>query len=158
MPILVMEPVGALGNPRNLFLLLGAAGLVLASVPVGAWLRRRRAPPQTGLERAAGALVVVTALVWLAGYGAAFFGLAPLLENFASVFYAFPSTAFRVALGIGVAGAALSVLCCLLLYPVWRTASWPFWRRVRHTGVVAAALVTLPVLYDLNAIGFRFIA
>lgn len=157
-PILVMEPVGALGNPRNLFLLLGAAGLVLACVPVGAWLRRRRAPPQTGLERAAGALVVVTALVWLAGYCAAFLGLAPLLEDFANVFYTFPSMAFRVALGIGLAGAVLTVLCCLLLYPVWRTASWPFWRRVRHTAVVAAALVTLLVLYDLNAIGFRFIA
>jgi hypothetical protein len=47
------------------------------------------------------------------------------------------------------------VLAALLLYPVWTDGSWPLWRRLRHTGVVLAAVVTLLVLRDLNAIGFN---
>ena len=156
-PVFVMEKVGPLQDPMVLFGLLLAAGLVLAAAVAGAWLRRRRPPPQTLAEAWAGRIVVATALVWLAAYAGAALGLAPIGEDFANVFYRFPTPAFRAALALGLAGAVLTVLSVLLLYPVWWGGRWPLWRRLRHTGVVAAALVTLLVLRDFNAIGFNFI-
>jgi hypothetical protein len=60
-------------------------------------------------------------------------------------------------LTVALMAAGLTVLSVLLLYPVWRTGSWPLWRRLRHTGVVLAASVTLLVFWHFNAIGFNYL-
>ena len=157
MPIMVMERARGLANPNVLLAALAACGLVLAGTVIGAWLRRRRPPPQSAIERWAGWLAVLTAGAWLTTYTFGAGGLAPLTADFASVFYEFPSNLLLTALALGMLAAILTVLSVMLLYPVWRERSWPLWRRLRHTGVVLAALVTLLVLRDFNAIGFNFI-
>ncbi|MEZ5558683.1 MAG: serine hydrolase domain-containing protein [Pseudomonadales bacterium] len=155
-PVMVMERVGPLENPQVLQALLIGAAVVLLFVPVGAWLRRRHPLVQSVSERWAAATAVITALVWFAFYTLVAVSTAPMAEDFSAVFFAFPSPLFVAGLWVGLAGAVLTVLSTLLLYAVWTERSWPFWRRVRHTGVVAAALVTLLVLRDLNAIGFNY--
>lgn len=157
MPIMVMERARGLASPSTLLTVLAAALAVLACAVVGAWLRRRRPPPQTSVERWAGRLAVLTAAVWVAAAATGVAAVAPLASDFARVFYGFPDPLFLTALGIGLAGAVLTVLSVLLLFPLWRAGQWPRWRRVRHTGVVLAALAVLLVLRDLNAIGFNFI-
>jgi CubicO group peptidase (beta-lactamase class C family) len=157
MPIMVMERPGLREDPRLLLGVLGGAAVVLLAAVVGAWLRRRRPPQQTTTERWAGALMIVTGLTWLTAYAVGFLGAAPMAEDFSQVFYGFPSPLFLSALWIALAAALLTVVSVLLLYPVWRDGVWPRWRRWRHTGVVLAALATLLVLRELNAIGFHFI-
>ncbi len=155
--VLVMEKVGLLDDPGVLAWVLGGCGLVLACALVGAWLRRKRPPDQTATEAWAARLVVVTAAAWVAVYALGMAGLAPLANDFAAVFFDFPSPLFVAALGVALVAAALTVLSALLLVPVWSVASWPLWRRLRHTGVVLAALITLLVLRDFNAIGFNYL-
>ena len=155
MPILVMEKAGWLANPNTLYAVLAAAALVMASAVVGAWLRRRRDLVQSPTEAWAGRLAITTALAWLAVYALAFAGIAPVAADLRQAFFAFPAPAFLTALGLALVAAVLTVLSVLLLYPVWRTASWPLWRRIRHTVVVLAAVATLLVLRDFNAIGFN---
>jgi CubicO group peptidase (beta-lactamase class C family) len=157
MPVMVMERPGLRDDPRLLMGVLGGAAVVLLAAVVGAWLRRRRPPPQTTAERCAGVLIVVTAATWLTAYAVGLLGVAPLAEDFSQVFYGFPSAPFLAALWIALAAALLTVASVLLLYPVWRAGRWPRWRRWRHTGVVLAAVATLVVLHEFNAIGFRFI-
>ncbi|MEQ8991845.1 MAG: serine hydrolase, partial [Pseudomonadales bacterium] len=157
MPIMVFERAGPLADPNLLAGVLGGGLLVMACALVGAWLRRRRPPVQTPVERWAGWLAVLSAAVWVLAVALAVLGLAPLAGDFAAVFYAFPSGFFLAALWVALAGAVLTVLSVLLLYPVWRECRWPRWRRLRHTGVVLAALGILLVLRDFNAIGFNFI-
>lgn len=157
MPIMAMERPAPRDDPRLLVGVLGGAAVVLLAAVVGAWLRRHRPPPQTTTERWAGALIVGTALTWIAAYALALLGAAPLAEDFSQVFYGFPPPLFLAALWVALAAALLTVLSVLLLYPVWRSGAWPRWRRWRHTGVVLAALATLVVLHEFNAIGFHFV-
>jgi CubicO group peptidase (beta-lactamase class C family) len=154
-PVMVMEKVGALDSPDVLFGLLAVGAFVLACALVGAWLRRNRPLPQTPAEAWAARTAVVTASAWLLVYAVAAAGLAPIAGDISLAFYAFPSPAVLAALGLGLVAAVLTLLAVMLLYPVWREGSWPLWRRIRHTGVVLAALATLLVLRDFNAIGFN---
>lgn len=157
MSVMVMEKVGPLGNPNLLYGVLAGAAFVMACAVVGAWLRRRRPLDQTPAEAWAARAVIATALAWLAVYALALAGTAPMADDFASVFFDFPSAAFVAALAIALGAAVLTVLSALLLYPVWSTGSWPLWRRLRHTGVVLAAVATLLVLRNFNAIGFNYL-
>jgi CubicO group peptidase (beta-lactamase class C family) len=157
-PVLVLEKVGPFGNPSVLYGILAAAGFILACAVVGAWLRRKRPLQQTPAEAWAARLLIVTALVWLAVFGLGAIGTMPMGSDFAAVFFEFPAPALVAALALTLPAAVLSVLSGLLLYPVWSTASWPLWRRLRHTGVVLAALATLLVLRNFNAIGFNYLA
>ncbi|MEQ8858148.1 MAG: serine hydrolase domain-containing protein [Pseudomonadales bacterium] len=157
-PVMVLEKVGPLENPIVLYGVLAVSALVLACALVGAWLRRKRPPVQTATEAWAARLTLVTAAVWILFYAVALVGLAPLASDFAAVFFGFPSPAFITALTIALGAAVVTVLSALLLFPVWSTASWPLWRRLRHTGVVLAALLTLLILRDFNAIGFNYLS
>jgi hypothetical protein len=156
-PIMIMQKVDPLQTAGTLYLLLGFAAFVMACAVVGAWLRRRQATGQTAAEAWAARLVVVTAVVWLGVYALGLVAAEPLGADFANVFYDFPSTAFVTMLTVALMAAGLTVLSVLLLYPVWRTGSWPLWRRLRHTGVVLAASVTLLVFWHFNAIGFNYL-
>ena len=155
-PVMVFEKVGPLGNPTVLYGVLALAAFVMACALVGAWLRRRRPPQQTPAEAWAARAVIVTCVAWLVVYAVGLVGIGELGSDFAAVFYAFPSAAFVTALGLALVAAVLTVLSALLLYPVWTDASWPVWRRLRHTGVVLAAVATLLVLREFNAIGFNY--
>lgn len=157
-PVLVLEKVGPFGNPSVLYGILAAGGFVLACAVVGAWLRRRRPLEQTPAEAWAARLLIVTALVWLVVFGLGAIGTMPMGNDFAAVFFEFPAPALVAALTLTLPAAVLSVLSALLLYPVWSTASWPLWRRLRHTGVVLAALAVLLVLRNFNAVGFNYLA
>jgi CubicO group peptidase (beta-lactamase class C family) len=155
-PIMVMEKVGLLASPLTLYAILAFSAFVMACAIVGAWLRRKRPLPQTPAEAWAARTVIIAALVWLVVYGVAAASLAPILRDMSEAFFSFPSPLFVTALALALAAAVLTVLAALMLYPVWSDGSWPLWRRLRHTGVVLAAIATLLVLRDFNAIGFNY--
>ncbi len=155
-PVMVLEKVGPLENPTVLYGVLVLAAFVMACALVGAWLRRRQPPQQTPAEAWASRAVILTCLAWLVVYAVGLVGIGNLGADFAAVFYEFPSSAFVMALALALVAAVLTVLSALLLYPVWSDASWPLWRRLRHTGVVMAAVATLLVLREFNAIGFNY--
>jgi CubicO group peptidase (beta-lactamase class C family) len=157
-PIMVMQKVGPLANPRVLYGVLAAAAVVMICAVIGAWLRRKRELAQSTAEAWAGRLAVVTALLWLGVYAVGMVGLAPLADDLSQAFFEFPTPAFLASLGLALAAAVLTVLSALLLYPVWSTATWPLGRRIRHTGVVLAAVATLLVLRNFNAIGFNYLS
>lgn len=156
--IQVLEKVGPLGNPQVLYGLLALSAFIMACAVIGAWLRRKRPIPQSAAEAWAARLIILTAVVWLAVYVVGVVGLLPLLDEMQSGFLTFPSPTFVASLALALAGAVLTVLSALLLYTVWSTGSWPVWRRLRHTVVVLAAVVTLLVLRNFNAIGFNYLA
>ncbi len=156
-PVMVLEKVRPLATPGVRYSILGLAALVMGGAIVGAWLRRNRPVAQSPGEAWAVRVLIAAAGAWLAFYGLAVISLAPIAEDFANVFYAFPPPGFVAALGLGLVAAVLTMSAVLLLYPVWRAGNWPRWRRIRHTGVVLAAAATLLVLHDLNAIGFNYL-
>jgi CubicO group peptidase (beta-lactamase class C family) len=161
MPIMVMEKVGFFGSPQTLYAILGLAAFVMACAIIGAGLRRSRSRtlPRTGEapgELWAARAAVAASVVWLAFYAVAAAGLAPIVDDMSEAFFSFPSPTFVAALWIGLLAAVLTILAALMLYPVWRDANWTLWRRLRHSGVVLAALATLLVLRDANAIGFNY--
>ncbi|MFU8816670.1 MAG: serine hydrolase [Pseudomonadales bacterium] len=164
-PIMVMERVGLLANPLFLYGCLAVAALIMIGAVIGVWLRRKRQRhlprqmplPQTPAEAWAARMAVLTAAAWLVVYAVGAAALAPIAADISLVFFAFPSPTFVVALVLVLVAALLTVLAALLLYPVWRHGSWPLSRRLRHTGVVLAAVVTVLVLHDFNAIGFNYL-
>jgi hypothetical protein len=155
-PVMVFEKAGLLENPMVLYAVLASAAFVMACAVIGAWLRRRRPADQTAAEAWAARALILTCLAWLLVYGVGLVGIGNLGADFAAVFYEFPSPAFVTALALALVAAVLTVLSALLLYPVWTEASWPVWRRLRHTGVALAAVATLLVLREFNAIGFNY--
>lgn len=156
-PVMVFEKVGPLNDPNVLYAILAGGGFVLACAIVGAWLRRKRPLEQTPAEAWSARLLIITALAWLVVFALGAVGTAPLASDFASVFFDFPSPAFVTALALTLPAAVLTVLSALLLYPVWSTASWPLWRRLRHTGVALSALAVLLVLRHFNAVGLNYL-
>jgi hypothetical protein len=157
MPIMVLEKVGLLESPRFLFGVLAVGALVMFCALVGASLRRPRPMPQTAAEAWAERAVLASSFVWLLVYVLGIVGLAPLLDDLGQAFFAFPSPWFVAALASALIAAVLTLLAAFMLYPVWSDRSWPIWRRLRHTGVVLAAMATLLVMRDLNAIGFHYL-
>jgi len=113
MGIMVMEKVGPLGNPNFLYGVPAGSAFVMGCAAVGVWLRRRRLVEQTPAEARAARSVIVTALAWLAVFALAAVGTAPLADDFAAVFFDFPSVHFVTALIMapGAAVATLLVLC-----------------------------------------------
>lgn len=154
-PVMVFDRVGPLGNPRVLLSVLAACLLVLLCVPVGAWLRRGDPPLQTDVERWSSGLAVGTAVAWLGFAALLALGLMSLAGDLGNFFYAIPNGWIYTALAVGLIGAGLTVLSALLLIPVWGGGDWSLWRRLRHSGVVAACVVTLLLLREFNAIGFN---
>jgi CubicO group peptidase (beta-lactamase class C family) len=155
-PIMVMEKVGLLSAPLTLYAVLGVSALVMACAIIGAWLRRQRPQAETPAESWAARTVIAASLVWLGVYAVAVAGLAPIPGDMSQAFFSFPSPLFVTSLAFALVAAVLTVLAALMLYPVWSDGNWPLWRRLRHTGVVLAAIATLLVLRDFNAIGFNY--
>jgi hypothetical protein len=164
-PTQVLERTDGLGNPATLFSLLLLAFAVLACAVVGACLRWRAAwtdggaegPRQSTGEAWAARVLLLTAIVWLAAAGLGAYGSAPLGSDMTRVFFDFPSAPLVASLALVLTAAALTLASLMLLWPVWQVGSWPMWRRVRHTGVVVAAVVACAVLLHFNAVGFNYL-
>jgi hypothetical protein len=155
-PILVLEKVGPLGDPRFRYGLMAFAAFVFVCAWIGAWLRRRRPLEQSAGERAASVVTLATAALWTLALGLSIAALLPLASDIRGAFYGFPPPLFVAGLTVGLVAALATLASVALLVPVWRRTSWPLWRRLRHTAVVLLAVALLLVLYDGNAIGYRY--
>ncbi len=155
-PIMVAERAAALENPQIVYAWLGFAVLVFLSVLIGAWIRRRRTGPQTASERWAALMLYATSIVWVFAIGAIILSFVRILEDFRRVFFDFPSALFVNGLTLTLVATVLTAACVLMLRPVLTTPSWSGWRKTRHTLVVGVAVVTVYVLFQLNAIGYNY--
>ena len=157
MPILVADRAGVFQQPNNVFGAMGLGVLIFVCVLIGRWLRRKRPTSQSSGESWAARVTYLTSTVWITcivTYGVSF---ARIMGDFRNVFFDFPSPLFSTALSLALLGTALTILSVGLLAPVWTHASWPLFRRIRHTLVVMTFVAVLGVFYNLNAIGFNYL-
>ncbi|MAE93458.1 MAG: hypothetical protein CL910_02230 [Deltaproteobacteria bacterium] len=156
LPILAFDKVGPLENPVFQGGLLALSMVVFAGAWIGAWLRRRRSPPPSRVERLASGSALAAGLVWI-GFGALVtVALLEVGENYRRVLFEFPLPSFRAALTLAWLGAALSGLSAVLLIPVWAQGAWSIPRRLRHTALVAVAIFTTWLLDQMNWIGHHY--
>ncbi len=154
--IMVAERAGTLDNPQMVFGWLFLAALVFLCVLIGAFLRRKRTGAQSAGERRAAWMVYLTATAWiitLAGIGVAFAQISTDVRN---VFFDFPSQVFRMSLTAAIIATVLTAAAVLTMRPAIAGSSWSGMRRMRHILVIVVALVTVYVLYRLNAIGYHY--
>ncbi len=154
--IMVAERAGLLDNPQVVFGWLSFAVLVFLCVLIGAFLRRKRTGPQSAGERRAAWAVYLTASAWIvtvAGIGIAF---AQITADFRNVFFDFPSQFFRASLTAAIVATVLTAAAVLTMRPAIAGSSWSGMRRMRHVLVVVVALITVYVLYRMNAIGYHY--
>jgi CubicO group peptidase (beta-lactamase class C family) len=133
-----------------------AALLVCLGVVIAAWYRRKQKIDQSGGERLASFVLVVTALTWLVCFAVSGFAATGMMGDDNAVMFDFPSSMMVRALVITLIGVIETVVCVVLLYPVWSRKRWGLGRRLRHTFVVAVMVVLVLVLYNLNMIGFKY--
>ena len=156
MAIMVAERASVLDTPQGVFGWLGFAALVFACVLAGAFLRRKRTPPQTTGERRAAVAVYLTATGWLAAIIGISVSFGQILSDFRNVFFAFPPPMLVASLTIAIVAAVLTGVCILTLRPALASSSWSGWRRTRHVLVVVVAIITAYVLFHMNALGYHY--
>ena len=130
---------------------------VLASIGmvISGWLRRKAPIVQGPAEKWAGWLMPALGLAWLLFLG--LFTVAWLQLFGGSMFDPFPSPLMHLSLWVLVCAALLTSISVLSLYPVWRSASWPTWRRLRHTLAVLILVAMTLTLNFWNVLGFRYV-
>ncbi|SFT69617.1 serine hydrolase domain-containing protein [Halomonas saccharevitans] len=150
-PIMVMERVGPLANPRWRLAFLGLAGLVfvatLGSALLGGW-RRPRARRAT--VRWAARLTLLAAGLWVVSMVLALAGVLPITRDVGLVFFGFPPPAFVAAQVIAMLAGALSLGSLALLAPVLGETGWTPGRRLRHAGLVVLLTLTLVTVWQFN--------
>lgn len=154
----IYQKVGIFETFIFLYGTLGICALFLIAVIFNNIFRRVHgarieAKPTTRLARyvtLSGATVWALAVVFL------MIGVAQVLGDIDSVVFRFPPSGLKMAVTLSLLGTVLTVVCAVLLVPVWRDGDWSFWLRVRHTTVVAAMVAITLVLFNLNAIGHNY--
>jgi hypothetical protein len=155
-PAYVLDRAAIFDRPSTVIVVSAAALVLSLGVLIAAWYRRRQRIEQTAGERFASVLLALTAATWVAFFvvsGVALVGMGSGLEQ---AMFDFPSTTLVWALVIALAATVETVVCAVLLYPVWARASWSVGRRLRHTVVVLVLVVLVIMLDQLNVIGFNY--
>ncbi|MEQ6889403.1 serine hydrolase domain-containing protein [Halomonas sp. CS7] len=149
-PIMVMERVGPLANPRWRLAFLGLAGAVFAGslvVALFGWGRPRACRPAA---RWGGRLTLLAAGFWVVSMGLALAGVLPIARDLGLVFFGFPPPAFVAAQIVAMLAGALSLGSLALLAPVLGETGWTPGRRLRHAGLVVLLALTLVTVWQFN--------
>ncbi|WFM72825.1 serine hydrolase domain-containing protein [Halomonas sp. CKK8] len=155
-PIMVMERVGPLANPRWRLAFLGLAGGVFVATLVVALVGRERPPARRAVVRWAARLTLLAAGLWLVSMGLALAGVLPITQDVGLAFFDFPPPAFVAAQGVAMLAGAASMGALALLVPVLGDQGWSRGRRLRHVGLVVVLLLTLLTVWQFN--GFVLMA
>jgi hypothetical protein len=151
----VFDRAGVLDAGESVQVAIAAAAVVAILALVGAWLRRgRRRPEAVGARRSARWLYV-TALAWIVFAGLVVAVLMWVTNHEIDAFYGYPGKVLPVALWLSPVLIALSALCVLLLWPAWRARDWSWWRKLRHTVVVAVFAAAAFMLWHWNLVGWK---
>jgi len=149
------EKIGFFDSQSWFILVLVLTVLASIGMVIGGWLRRKSPIVQTPAEKWAGRLMPVLGLAWLLFLGLFSFALLQLFGG--SMFDPFPSPLMHLSLRVLVCAALLTGISVLSLYPVWRSASWLAWRRLRHTLAVFILVAMTLTLNYWDVLGFRYV-
>ncbi len=149
------EKIGFYDSQSWFILVLVLTVLASIGMVIGGWLRRKPPIVQTPAEKWAGRLMPTLGLAWLFSLG--LFTIALLQVFGGSMFDPFPSPLMYVSLWVLACAALLTGISVLSLYPVWRSASWPAWRRLRHTLAVFILVAMTLTLNYWDVLGFRYL-
>ncbi|MFG6160226.1 serine hydrolase domain-containing protein [Halomonas sp. 1390] len=149
-PIMVMERVGPLANPRWRLAFLGLAGAVFAGTLLVALFGWRRAPARRPMARWAARLTVLAAGLWVASMGLALAGVLPITRDVSLVFFGFPPPPFVAAQVIAMLAGATSLGSLVLLVPALADDGWSRGRRLRHAGLAIVLALTLVTVWQFN--------
>ena len=72
------------------------------------------------------------------------------------IIFAYPTSLMIAALVVLLVVAVLTIPALLSLYPVWRDANWPVWRRIRHTSAIVILTLLVLTLNHWNMLGFKW--
>jgi CubicO group peptidase (beta-lactamase class C family) len=145
-------------TPRWFFIAAAVAALACCGVLVAAFKRRDKVVPQSRAERVAAVWLTLAAVIWLVSlvvFGVWLADSSRATDPIAFML-SFPQPSLQVARGGILLGAVITVIALVMLYPVWRMASWSRWRRIGHTAAVLAMLVLVGTLHIWNLIGLAW--
>ncbi|MDN3556875.1 serine hydrolase domain-containing protein [Halomonas maura] len=149
-PVMVMERVGPLANPRLRLVGLGVGGLVCLVAVIMAVDRWRRPAPRRAVVRWASRLTVLAAALWALSLGLLLAGAVPLLMNVRLVFFAFPSAAFVAGQAAAMLAGAATAGSLALLPPALGSFGWRWGRRLRHAGMAGLLALMLVIFWQFN--------
>ena len=150
------ERISFFGGMGWLILVTVLAWVTAFGLTIGAWLRRRVELRQTAAERNAAQVMAGLGVSWslfFIGFTAAMVEIAALGND---VVYDFPTTRLVVALVLLIPAAILTAVSLIWLPAIWRHASWPVWRRLRHSCALLVLLAFVATLAHWNVLGFRY--
>jgi len=150
------ERIGFFGGLEWISIMSVLGLLSVIGIITGAWLRRRQKVHQSGGEKYSARLMTLYGGVWLLFMllmgGATVEALA--MGN--DIIVAYPTSLMVAALAVLIVAAVLTVPVLLSIYPVWRDANWPLWRRIRHTSAIMVLTVLVLTLNHWNMLGFKW--
>lgn len=155
-PTEIMQKVPFRENPVFLSRLLLACMALLATLPAGALLRLREPPAASAMEAWSARLAMTVALLWLLFYLLFSLGLGRLQAYPGALSFEFPNPFIVSSQWVALAAALLTALLILSVPPFLFTAA-SRWRRVQHAAVAVVASINAIILWQLNAIGFRYV-
>ncbi len=156
----VFARAGFFNGQNTLPMALGSAFCVSILVFVAAWLRRGRRQREhkhrdQPAARLTSAWMLFTAMTWIVFIAVFGFAVLRMLDNTTEAFYRFPGIWFTTALWLSPLAMLMTIVCAWRSVSVWRTREWKFWRKFRHTSVVAIYLFAAWVLWSWNLVGWK---
>lgn len=106
---------------------------------------RPRGEPASAVQRIAGWMQAVQAVLWL-GCGYAFLQYMTFASNIGEVEYVWPHPAMITASALALVATVVTGLSLPLLIPVWQEAGWSWRRRAGYTATAAIAVALALIL------------
>lgn len=151
----VFDRIGTLQTSRARDAVLALAVVVALGVLTGAWLRRRQRRNHRCKAVRSARWLYATAAAWVVLAIVLGTAMAQLVGSETHGMYSYPGLVLTVALWLAVLVLLLTVVCLLLLWPVWRTHDWNAWRKARHTLAVLVFASAGCALWIWNVVGWK---
>jgi len=150
------ERIGFFGGLEWIAILSVLGLLSVIGIITGAWLRRRQEVHQSNGERYSAQLMTFYAGAWLIFMLLMGGATVEALGMGNDIIIAYPTSLMIAALAVLVVAAVLTIPALYSIYPVWRDANWPIWRRIRHTSAIVILTLLVLTLNHWNMLGFKW--
>lgn len=135
-------------DPQTLLATLALLVLMCLGALISVWGRRTSTVRRPHETRTPACSLLIAVFGWTLFFLTAAIALARLAASGSDIVFDYPTPGIRIAVIAAYIAAALSLVALWFLPRAWRAQAWGFWRKLRHTLIVALMLWTIVLLIE----------